>query len=176
MIAALMLPALLDRLSDRPVMLIASAFLPAGLVAAATAHSYAALLALWFLLGIGYAAAQTPSGRLLRRSAHAEDRPAIFATHFAYSHGAWLISYPLAGWAGAQIGLAEAELLLAALAGASVLAAWRLWPAASEDKLRHAHGDLPPDHPHWSEGQISATGHSHAVIVDPLHRHWPHSE
>ena len=60
------------------------------------------MLALWLVLGLGYSAAQTPSGRLLRRSAHAEDRPAVFAAQFALSHACWLICYPLAGQMGAQ--------------------------------------------------------------------------
>lgn len=32
------------------------------------------LLGAWLLLGLGYSAVLTPSGRLLRRSSHAEDR------------------------------------------------------------------------------------------------------
>lgn len=47
--------------------------------------------------GIGYSAVLTPSGRLLRRCAHAEDRPALFAAQFALSHACWLVAYPLAG-------------------------------------------------------------------------------
>lgn len=48
-------------------------------------------------LRVGYSAMLTPSGRLLRRSAHPEDRPAIFAAQFALSHACWLVAYPLAG-------------------------------------------------------------------------------
>ena len=62
------------------------------------------MLALWLVLGLGYSAAQTPFGRLLRRSAHAEERPAVFAAQFALSHTCWLICYPLAGQMGATPG------------------------------------------------------------------------
>src|SRR3546814_8763069 len=62
-----------------------------------------ALMALWVILGLGYSVVQTPSGRLLRRSALPEDRPAVFAAQFALSHGCWLITYPLAGWLGARV-------------------------------------------------------------------------
>lgn len=47
------------------------------------------------LVGLGYSAVLTPSGRLLRRSAHAQDRPALFAAQFALSHACWLVTYPL---------------------------------------------------------------------------------
>lgn len=57
-----------------------------------TASRYAVLLPLWFTLGLGYSLAQTPSGRLLRRSAREEDRPALFAAQFALSHACWLIT------------------------------------------------------------------------------------
>ena len=40
---------------------------------------WTALLAAWLLNGLGYSAVLMPSGRLLRRSAHPEDRPAIFS-------------------------------------------------------------------------------------------------
>src|SRR3546814_15896387 len=65
------------------------------------------LLAVWFVLGLGYSAVLTPSGRLLRRSSHQEDRPALFAAQFALSHACWLLTYPLAGWLGAEIGRAS---------------------------------------------------------------------
>ncbi len=46
-----------------------------------------------------------PMGRLLRRSAHTEDRPALFAAHFSLSHACWLIAYPTVGWLGATLEL-----------------------------------------------------------------------
>ena len=41
----------------------------------------------------------------MRRSAQAEDRPALFAAQFALSHACWLLTYPLAGWLGAFAGI-----------------------------------------------------------------------
>lgn len=63
-----------------------------GTALAAFVPSYGTMLPLWFLLGAGYSLALTPSGRLLRRSAHAEDRPAVFAAQFALSRACWLIT------------------------------------------------------------------------------------
>jgi hypothetical protein len=36
--------------------------------------------------------------------------------------------------------------------------------------LPHDHPDLPPDHPHLAE---HGPQHSHAVVIDDLHRRWP---
>jgi hypothetical protein len=41
--------------------------------------------------------AQTPSGRLLRRSSHTENRHALFAAQFSLLHACWLVTYPLVG-------------------------------------------------------------------------------
>jgi MFS family permease len=92
--------------------------------------SLAALMALWAVLGFGYSVTQTPSGRLLRRSAQPEDRPAIFAAQFALSHACWLLTYPLAGRFGAAgLGLDATFLVMAGLAALGVVLALRLWPA-----------------------------------------------
>ena len=79
MVAAFVLPSLLEKVADRPAMLTGAAVLVVGTAIGALLPSYALLLPLWLVIGFGYSVAQTPSGRLLRRSAHAEDRPAIFA-------------------------------------------------------------------------------------------------
>ncbi len=172
MLVALALPRLLDQLPDRPVMLAGATLMAFATFLASLLPSYAWLLPLWLVLGMGYSLALTPSGRLLRRSAHAEDRPAIFAAQFALSHACWLIAYPLAGWAGARLGLPTAALVLTGLAAIGIALALRLWPAMDVEALPHEHPDLPRDHPHlvdhWHEGR-----HTHAVVIDELHPHWP---
>ncbi|MEL7116595.1 MAG: MFS transporter, partial [Pseudomonadota bacterium] len=108
------LPALLERVRDRAVMVTAG-FLLSGLGLAtglwATAlgwPEWPVLLVIWCGLGAANTAILTPAGRLLRHSAHAEDRPAIFAAQFALSHALWLLAYPLAGVLGAGLGVAWA--------------------------------------------------------------------
>jgi fucose permease len=78
MVVALMLPRLLGRIAERTLMLTAGAVLGAGLIAAAAAavDRYETLLLVWFVLGAGASAINTPAGRLLRRSSSVEDRPA----------------------------------------------------------------------------------------------------
>lgn len=75
MIAALVLPRVLDRLPDRAVMLSAASILPIALVGMAMISTYPLILLLWLTTGFAYASAQTPSGRLLKRSSNDDNRP-----------------------------------------------------------------------------------------------------
>lgn len=177
MLVAMLLPLLLDRVPDRVTMLAGASVLAVATLAAPLIPSYEWLLPLWFVIGAGYSMAQTPSGRLLRRSSHAEDRPALFAAQFAISHACWLITYPLAGWAGAALGLPTTSIILALIAGAAVAAAAGLWPAGDPGVVEHIHGGLPSSHPHWQEGTSGAgrDGHAHTFVIDDLHSTWPHA-
>ena len=143
MLSALVLPRVLDQLSDRRVMLTgatvsAGLLMLAGLwVLAVGWPVWVVFLLLWFALGAGNSAIQTPTGRLLRRSAEDVDRPALFAAQFALSHACWLLAYPAAGILGAEIGQAATMVLLAFVALASVVLARRLWvsPPLSPDRV-----------------------------------------
>lgn len=170
-VAALALPPLLTRWSDRAIVIAGAALM--GVVLAAgpyLAQSYTALLILWSALGVGYSLTLTPIGRVLRRSAHAEDRPALFAAQFALSHACWLIAYPLAGFVSANYGVATAFFSLSALCALGCAAAFVMWPARDRDEVEHRHDDLPADHPHITGGLAS---HSHTFVIDDLHRRWP---
>lgn len=188
MIAALALPRLLERLPDRRLMFTAAIFLGSVLLIAAvllftalgidgvpsppvSKAMWPGLLATWLLLGLGYSAVQTPSGRLLRRSAHAEDRPAVFAAQFALSHACWLVTYPLAGWLGAVLPVALTFEAFAFLTFASVVVATKLWPSDANGDISHRQDDLAADHPHLAGSQTSH--HAHAFVIDDLHRRWP---
>lgn len=175
MIAALALPRLLDTLPDRRAMLGGATVLVIGLAAGTLLPGYGWLLPLWLALGLGYSLAQTPTGRLLKRSAHPADRPALFAAQFALSHACWLLTYPLAGWLGATAGLDTAFGVLAALAAAAVGLAALLWPVDDPAELPHTHDNLPPGHPHLAGAEHTGTGHrhSHALVIDGEHPVWP---
>jgi MFS family permease len=177
MLVALALPKLLDRFPERQAMLAGAGLIATGLIVGAVlASSYAVLLPLWFVLGLGYSLAQTPSGRLLRRSSSDADRPALFAAQFALSHACWLITYPLAGWLGARFGLGVSFATLGVVAGAAVLLSMRLWPVEDPVELLHSHDALPREHPHLASraGNSSAQGkHSHAFVIDDEHQRWP---
>lgn len=170
MLAALGLPRVLERAPDRPVMVGGAALMVLTLLGlavevAARGLGWPALCGAWLLVGLGYSAVLTPSGRLLRRSAHPEDRPAIFAAQFALSHIGWLLTYPLSGWLMTRYGAVTALVALATLAAAAIAAACALWPKGDPEVLEHTHDSLPIDHPHL-DGERR---HAHPFIVDDDH-------
>jgi len=174
MLAALLLPKLLDNWPDRPVMIGGAMVLVAALLALSLMLlvynlRWTPLLVGWFIIGIGYSAVLTPSGRLLKRSACAEDRPAVYAAQFALSHACWLVTYPLAGWLITVFEPMVAFAVLAVLAGVGVFCGIVLWPQESGEPVTHSHDDLPKDHPHVQDGRT----HSHAIVIDDYHPHWP---
>lgn len=180
MAVAMVLPRLLDRMSDRHIMLAAASTMAVVLAAltfgwkVGIAGSWAAILLSWPLLGGAYAALVTPGGRLLRRSALPADLPFLFAAQFSLSHVCWLVAYPLAGWTGARFGLGTALAALAVLAVTGLLLAWRAWPAGDPVVVAHRHDGLPDDDPHWAEhGRTSDNGHAHAFVIDAQHGRWP---
>src|SRR5438105_4896506 len=98
MAAALLLPRLLDRLEDRPVMLSAATVLGLALLAFAgvlflsptnpstSSLIWPALLVAWAILGVGYSAVMTPSGRFAA-SFRTPSRPARrVRAQFGLSH------------------------------------------------------------------------------------------
>lgn len=171
MVAAFALPRLLDKIADRTAMMAGTFVLAVGLFAGVAVSTYDALVPLWFALGFGYSLAQTPTGRLLRRSAHAEDRPALFAAQFALSHACWLLTYPLAGWLGAKTGLSTTFAVLGALGAVAMTLGWIVWPRHDPDSVPHEHADLPAGHPHLSEH--AGGRRSHPFVIDDVHTRWP---
>ncbi len=136
MLAALLLPRLLDRAPDRPVMLAGGLVLPTGLALAAVVDGFPALLAVWFALGLGLSTVQTPIGRIITRSGSPEERPALFAAQFSLSHACWLATYPIAGVLGSVLGLAATAWILASVAAAGMLVAGRAWRADAVGSVR----------------------------------------
>ena len=169
-VAAMLLPWLLSRLPDRTVMIAGAALMVAGVALVPLVGGFVMLLALWALIGFGFSFTQTPIGLIINRSARAEDRGAVFAAQFALSHACWLVTYPLAGWVGAGAGLSVAALTLAGIGALGLVAVLRNWPAQDATDIPHLHPDLPPDHPHLAEHGVH---HTHAFVIDDLHRRWP---
>lgn len=180
MLAALILPRVLERLPDRPVMISGAAMLALGLLSLGALSlrqpaGWSVLLGVWFILGLGYSTVLTPSGRLLRRSARQADRPALFAAQFALSHACWLLTYPLAGWLGAEAGMTTALITLGGLTALGAALAPALWPRQDPEVVEHIHEDLAPGHPHVQDAKSTERGfkHAHALVIDDDHRHWP---
>ena len=181
MVAALSLPRLLENTPDRRVMFSGAVLAAVDFVICGTVSSiggvisWAILLSVWLFAGLCYSAILTPSGRLLRRSAHAEDRPALFAAQFALSHACWLVTYPLSGFLFNAAGMGVTMVILGVLAALAVAAGFVLWPVDDRDVIEHSHDDLPEDHPHLrDEGRrTGAHRHRHVFVIDDEHRVWP---
>jgi predicted MFS family arabinose efflux permease len=127
-LAALIVPRLLEKLADRTAMLAGGGLVACGLLGGILLPGYGVLLPLWFALGFGCSLAQTPVGGLLRRSGTPEDRQYVYAAQFALAHGCLLITYPLAGWLGVGAGLKVDFAVLGLMAAGAVVAAMHLWP------------------------------------------------
>lgn len=133
LLVALALPRVLDRVVDRTVMMTGAVVLVAGTVAAATLSATGLLgwvgtAVVWLVIGAGMALIVTPTGRVLRGSVQANGIPEVFAAQFSLSHFAWLITYPIAGWIGTNMGFTVTWSVLAILAIAGAAAARSLWP------------------------------------------------
>lgn len=178
MLMALLLPKVLDNRPDRPAMLIGAAVMAVGLGAgvlfssAGGSYEWPAFLVTWFVIGLGYSTTLTPSGRLLRRSATAGDRPAVFAAQFSLSHVCWLITYPLAGFLGARMGMPITFGVLGMLTVVGLVLAVLMWPARDPDVLEHRHKE--GDDVHFAEGERTGQDmHRHAFTIDQKHPDWP---
>ncbi|MFH8485125.1 MFS transporter [Streptomyces longisporoflavus] len=190
MVVALALPRVLDKSPDRRVMLGGVLLLPvvfAALGAITWAHSgswrWPALLGTWAAFGAACSLVLTPAGRLIRRAAPERERTAAFAAQFSLSHSAWLLTYPLAGWLGAEAGLGWAVAALGVIALAAAILAARLWPTGiGQDATavaapgqghvhEHDHAALPAGHPHLRGARWAGAGwrHSHHHFADELH-------
>ncbi|SDD42099.1 Major Facilitator Superfamily protein [Sanguibacter gelidistatuariae] len=129
---AAMLPRVLAARSERTVMLSGAAILVVSMalvpvvLGARPQSGLVALCGLWALVGVGWAAAETPVGRLIQAEIPAADLPAAFAAQFSLSHACWLLTYPLAGWLGSR-SLTSAAWVLAAIALVSSAVAAVMW-------------------------------------------------
>ncbi|GEM29894.1 MFS transporter [Nocardia neocaledoniensis NBRC 108232] len=183
MFIALTLPKILDRRDERSVMLTGAAVLVTGLAAAIAlstapigAWSWPAALTTWATIGAGTAMVLTPTGRVLRRSARAEDRPALFAAQFSLSHVAWLITYPITGWLATTAGFTTTWVTLAVIAGLGAVAAVRLWPRKDPAEITHVHELGTVDPAILADAIQVGPGlyqHTHAYVIDRNHPRWP---
>ncbi|TWS24107.1 MFS transporter [Tsukamurella sputi] len=164
LLVALAVPRLLDRFTERSVMLTGAALLTvaatgAVAMAAADRPSWTLTAAVWFASGAGSAMAITPTGKVLRAAAAPGDVAAVFAAQFSLSHLAWLVAYPIAGWGATRFGLVPAWALLAGIAALGAVLAPALWRRTATERERVTVGapsgtvggtpELAPGSPAW---------------------------
>ncbi|HDZ73259.1 MAG TPA: MFS transporter [Aurantimonas coralicida] len=193
MTVAIILSRLLDRLPVRAVMVSGAGSMAVLLSFGSLGAGWEASVVLWALLGAASSLIGTPAGLLLRRSSDPGSRPAVFAAQFALSHACWLVTYPLAGWLGARLGLDATFMVMAVGAGLGTTAALLLWPAndpvevehehaGSVHDALHVHDDLHHQHdhegwegpePHRHPHRHGPTRHVHPFVIDDHHPVWP---
>jgi MFS family permease len=100
-----------------PVMLLA-------LAAAAIAPHYAVVMAGWWFIGAGYSILGVRGSELLAENSSGEERPHIFAAHFALSHAGWGLTYPLAGFLTTTLGFGKTAWVFAAIMMAVSVVVW----------------------------------------------------
>jgi len=130
-VAALMIPRLIGCWSDRRVMLTGSGLMALGLALAVMNPGLMELLVLWGMIGAGSSLVQTPIGRLLTRTGDKQTRQGLFTAQFTLSHACWLLAYPLAGWLGAELGMAATFVIMAIVVVLASFVARALWPVSS---------------------------------------------
>ncbi|UCG72250.1 MAG: MFS transporter [Chromatiales bacterium] len=194
MIAALSLPKLLDKVADRPVMLLGGVLMAIGVALIGTGPGFLQMLPMWFLVGIGWSVVQTPAGRVVNRSSAPSDRSAFFSAQFALSHACWLIFYPVAGQLGTRLGVETTALWLAGSIALFTLLAARLWPKADaqivvhehaavvhthahshDEHHEHAHEGVEAEEDHVHEHRHEPVRHAHSFVIDDHHASWPAS-
>ena len=192
MLAALTLPKVLDYTNDRTVMLWGCVCMSAGLIAIYTNPSYLVVLPIWFVIGIGWSVVQTPAGRVVNRSSSATDRTSYFSAQFALTHACWMFAYPIAGLAGAALGIGTTALILGIAVALFAFLGALIWPRRDPLVLEHSHAALSHQHGHThnehhkhshnaddnsashSHGhQHTSFSHSHVFVIDSHHPRWP---
>jgi MFS family permease len=127
-LGAAAMPRVLPRISARRVMLGGAVLMVGALAAGAALRSYPSLLAIWGLIGLGTALTLTPANYLIRRIAPPDLLQTLFAAQFSIANVCLLLAYPLAGLAGADLGMPAAFAIMAGGTALFTLAAARLWP------------------------------------------------
>lgn len=192
MLTALTLPKILNHFNDRQVMLCGSLVMSAGLMLIYTNPTYAEVLAIWFVIGIGWSTVQTPAGRVVNRSSSVADRPAYFSAQFALTHACWMIAYLVAGHLGVLLGIETTALLLGLAVALFTISGTVIWPHHDSLTLEHHHAQLKHQHlhthdehhdhlehkedvpiSHSHEHQHTDFTHSHVFVIDDHHPEWP---
>jgi predicted MFS family arabinose efflux permease len=194
MIVAISLPKILDRIPDRPVMLLGAVLMAMGLGLISTGPSFSGVLSIWFLIGFGWSLVQTPAGRVVNRSSSPADRSAYFSAQFALSHACWLVFYLVAGQFGTHFGVETTALVLCASTLMFTVLAAVLWPKHDETDLMHIHAEKTHEHKHihglhhnhdhegWEGPEPHShphlhppMQHAHRYVIDDHHATWPGS-
>jgi len=192
MIAALLVPRLLQKYSVRSVMLTGGLGLSIALSCGMLMPGYSGLFPIWLLIGFASSLVLIPGGLVVRHSCRAQDRNDYFSANFALTHAMWFFAYLVAGWVGSHLSMTMAFAVMTLLALLATALAFAIWPANDEAEIWHEHvaqehqhphvhdehhqhnhqgweGPEPHVHPHYHPRQR----HRHRFVIDEHHAHWP---
>ncbi len=192
MVAAFMLPKMLDHFSNRSVMLTGGVLFSVALFAGLSGPGYVGLFPIWFLIGGATSMVLIPTGRVVRDSCNAGDRNDYFSANFALTHGMWLVGYLLAGSIGSAWGMQACFAALGVVALLATVLAAKLWRHDDQEDIWHVHPAQEHLHPHthdehhqhehegWEGPEPHVHPHYHAkhrhrhrFVIDEHHAHWP---
>ena len=87
----------------------------AGLIAVAVLPLFSTVTVAWWLVGMSYSIMGIRGSELLASDSDGDERPHIYAAHFALSHAGWGLTYPLAGWLSTALGFGKTAGIFAVI-------------------------------------------------------------
>jgi MFS family permease len=112
-----------ERVRDTMVRLAVPMML-ASLILVGFMPAYGIVIAAWILVGAAYSSLGIRGSELLGANSAGEERPHIYAAHFALSHAGWGLTYPLAGTLTTALGFSRTALCFAILLSMVSLPMW----------------------------------------------------
>ncbi|MEM7363389.1 MAG: MFS transporter [Pseudomonadota bacterium] len=191
MIVALLVPRILNRISERTLIAAGGLLAAPAMYSLSLGGDFVTLIAAWFVVGAGLSLVQTPTGRVVNRSAAPEDRPAYFAAQFSLSHACWMVLYPIVGVLGVVVGISATAMIISAVVVSTTVVGLLLWRANDPVELLHTHTTMEHAHPHVHddhhehahrkgagtthshEHRHEVVMHEHAFVIDRHHPQWP---
>jgi predicted MFS family arabinose efflux permease len=165
MVSALVLPRLLDNMSDRMPMLAGTALLVIGL-----GWHFPEGLSRWLCSGHCWGGLFTLRHRVVAccavRQQRKTDRRCLPPS--LHCHSCWLVTYPLAGWVGAAWGTQASFIALTVVATLSLVTAVLIW--------RPEHEVYAQVHSHKDPETNNESTHEHDFVIDDEHPSWPKKE
>ena len=96
----------------------------AALAAVGGIPHYAIVMVAWALIGAGYSVLGVRGSEFLAADSAGDERPHIYAAHFALSHAGWGLTYPLAGVLTTLLGFGHTAWIFATILLAVCIPSW----------------------------------------------------
>lgn len=119
-----------DRIRETMVRFAAPTML-GSLVMAGLMPAYGTVIISWILVGAAYSTLGIRGSELLGANSAGEERPHIYAAHFALSHAGWGLTYPLAGTLTTAFGFSRTALCFAIVL---LLVSLPMWVASQKKR------------------------------------------